>query len=1076
MHAMSGRVAPDNGSITAAMRDGKPPSKMPQRITDSDVQLRENGSLVWNGGDLSSFIKSKYPDTAGITLGTLDLLDTGLEGLLGIQLWGDSPRAAMHNEHCHEADFSVPFKAHDKAPLTTPEAEWKAILAGTLPTYTDGGEYGHSMATKRFAMPLAVLEQKMHEKNAELVAIGFPNMQLTLDECLAARMYTGPCFAKYTLSLRRHARDVEGRADAFTTAKFIAMNCGNQYAMTIYAFNSYLMKVAKLMPVTRAFRSMRGDLPPTFFTPNTRGLKGGVELGFSSFTTDRSVAVEYGGSRRFVLLEVQMGIGARPGDTSWLSQFPHESEAVYPPVMGLDVLGARIEEEQGHGDGRLVIECGLAMPAWLTLQQAFDKTPRFLDRFEIDKGAPLHISATAAVLAATEMYGDGTRRVALKFMCRAAQVEAELSGRLDLDPAFVVAVLRVLTDEADPQLALGSGGVPIERHSGLADTLRKQIASRRPPGEGGSAAEQPDYRYCLVLDYADCNLGHALTHERFSGDWPLVRKIGLDLIHAVAHLHDQQRIHADLKPLNIVRVGLTWQLIDFDVSSKISASFGDKVPSSGYCPPEMAIVLRAAMDATGAVDTGRLSEYTASVAYDLWSFGVVLFHMGFGKSLWHTNQDDSISPADLRRLAEWGEATLNAFVYREAHAINSPEAKALIDLIRKLLTPSVGGRLAHFVDGAAMRSVADHAFFACKSLDAVVLERIALQVDNTYELQQQMDQKLDRIIEGLNAQFGMLSTLLHGVDKLAPKLICFLPAAAVSDAAPATGSKVRKWTSRLTKPADWFNQRVCVFFFDPVRLSLAPTNGGKGFELTFPKAWVAKAMPYVKLGLTALKVAAAAGRLSGLPIPDVVGFLDSQLGAIEDLKFDAIVELSSVTNDPREAAHLLGAVDSKCKEMVSGVAQQAAPTGGDPFAAKLHAPLEKSAQELDALLPQGWREKCGLEMTVALDGTVEWVLPHDVAEFKGKGKELLGKRSEAVVALPMDSSLPLDDSAADGSGVDDDHGGETQPLLSLPSKTRDETTPASVAQLARQVQMLQDVVMQQQQQQQSLCCKGCVLA
>ena len=37
-------------------------------------------------------------------------------------------------------------------------------------------------------------------------------------------------------------------------------------------------------------------------------------------------------------------------------------------------------------------------------------------------------------------------------------------------------------------------------------------------------------------------------------------------------------------------------------------------------------------------------------------------------------------------------------------------------------------------------------------------------------------------------------------------------------------------------------------------------------------------MPYVKLGLAALKVAAAAGRLAGFPIPNVAGLLESQLG------------------------------------------------------------------------------------------------------------------------------------------------------------------------------------------------------
>ena len=49
----------------------------------------------------------------------------------------------------------------------------------------------------------------------------------------------------------------------------------------------------------------------------------------------------------------------------------------------------------------------------------------------------------------------------------------------------------------------------------------------------------------------------------------------------------------------------------------------------------------------------------------------------------------------------------------------------------------------------------------------------------------------------------------------------------------------------MLRPRGWLNERVLVFFFDPIRLSLAPTNPdekgvGRGFEITFPKAWVAK--------------------------------------------------------------------------------------------------------------------------------------------------------------------------------------------------------------------------------------------
>ena len=46
----------------------------------------------------------------------------------------------------------------------------------------------------------------------------------------------------------------------------------------------------------------------------------------------------------------------------------------------------------------------------------------------------------------------------------------------------------------------------------------------------------------------------------------------------------------------------------------------------------------------------------------------------------------------------------------------------------------------------------------------------------SYARQVEMDSKLDRMLDMLNTQFRMLGILMHGIDKLAPKLIVFLPA------------------------------------------------------------------------------------------------------------------------------------------------------------------------------------------------------------------------------------------------------------------------------------------------------------
>ena len=53
-------------------------------------------------------------------------------------------------------------------------------------------------------------------------------------------------------------------------------------------------------------------------------MRGGVEFGFLSTTTDRSVAMHYAASAAGVVLEMQMGMVDRGADISWLSQYPFE--------------------------------------------------------------------------------------------------------------------------------------------------------------------------------------------------------------------------------------------------------------------------------------------------------------------------------------------------------------------------------------------------------------------------------------------------------------------------------------------------------------------------------------------------------------------------------------------------------------------------------------------------------------------------------------------------------------------------------------------------------------------------------
>ena len=253
-----------------------------------------------------------------------------------------------------------------------------------------------------------------------------------------------------------------------------------------------------------------------------------------------------------------------------------------------------------------------------------------------------------------------------------------------------------------------------------------------------------------------------------------------------------------------------------------------------------------------------------------------------------------------------------------------------------------------------------------------------------------------KAIEMLSAQSTMLTTLLLGTQA-APKLILFLPVA------QETGKrKVISWLKKALSPKDWLNHRVRIFFVDPLTYTVAKTHPNdkgeaEGFELTFPKEWVVKAMPYVKLGLTVLKVAAAAGKLTGFPIPDLGSmageWIDSQLSALDGFKEEAITKMGAMTKDEATARELLGAVDAKCQELLGEKVQELKLVDGEPLEKKLMGCLEMSAKELDALLSEkyhDWKGQCGLELAVHTpSGACEWVLPEYTKRFEANGMRMV---------------------------------------------------------------------------------------
>ena len=261
-----------------------------------------------------------------------------------------------------------------------------------------------------------------------------------------------------------------------------------------------------------------------------------------------------------------------------------------------------------------------------------------------------------------------------------------------------------------------------------------------------AAAQEPQaalaagYPFVIVMSLADRNLNTVLTHDHIAGiDFARIRMIMSHLAHALDNLHSEERIHADFKPLNAARE-LTWKLIDMDVSRKFGESFGTKLPSSGYCPPEVAKVLLAATNAeTEEAKTQELAKYTASVAYDLWSFGVVLYHLVFGRPLWLTDQNDNVTEKALRKLSGMTRSMLDELLYIRSKSSN--DLKAAHDLVSKLLEPDPLARVKHFagqLNQPLQIALNDHPFFQGQSLQAATLEKLDAKLSNHGD-------KLDRI-------------------------------------------------------------------------------------------------------------------------------------------------------------------------------------------------------------------------------------------------------------------------------------------------------------------------------------------
>ena len=313
---------------------------------------------------------------------------------------------------------------------------------------------------------------------------------------------------------------------------------------------------------------------------------------------------------------------------------------------------------------------------------AMERAAYFGGRYKIDDTLPLHESATCAVLVAVDVTDN--KRVVLKLMLNKEQFQRELAAREHLDERFVIPIINSSDDAA------------------LSDRWQTDVVriSRR------MKLNYDNYQYGLVMQNAKRNLMVALLQERMSEE--KIRQMLKEIIEALGHMHAQDQIHGDFKPLNAVRTDDgVWKLIDFDASVKRGMPTGSKT-SMAWNPPEMTTKVKEKV--LERKNLGITPD--ADPSYDFWAVGCLLFRAWSGRTLFRADDSDNLRDyRELCRLYNWDihEAATAAKEMNLEMELNSVSPRVRIaacDLLHWLLERDPSKRPTTSAD------ILNHAFFS----------------------------------------------------------------------------------------------------------------------------------------------------------------------------------------------------------------------------------------------------------------------------------------------------------------------------------------------------------------------------
>lgn len=220
--------------------------------------------------------------------------------------------AAMEEEHYTVLNgfggSDTVFSTTSYRVVTTPRKEWEFVVHPTNVGDMSAGidrETGQSRGN-RTKVDIA----ELHLDAATLITASFEelglnlvitpdeiiNLQLLPEEIIAMRLYTGPCFELYNAVLRAWGT-LPGSARGFVPAHsaiYPGEDVRDRFTTTLHVLNSGVLKISRLQPAMQVYRGIsRMKLPRQFTEPDQYNVRGGVEYGFMSTTTDESIAMTF---------------------------------------------------------------------------------------------------------------------------------------------------------------------------------------------------------------------------------------------------------------------------------------------------------------------------------------------------------------------------------------------------------------------------------------------------------------------------------------------------------------------------------------------------------------------------------------------------------------------------------------------------------------------------------------------------------------------------------------------------------------------------------------------------------------